>query len=112
MAERAKMTPTPQAQAILDFTHSYQHNLMVQSRAGTGKTTLLEQIDAATKGPNLYLCFNKANAIEAEDRVKLSTTVRSFNSLGHRVWAAACGKKLSLNKDKQREIFKLLADKA
>ena len=35
------------------------------------------------------MCFNKAIAIEAEKRMRSATTVRTFNSLGHKIWAAA-----------------------
>jgi len=105
-------SPTPQQQAVLDFAASSPDNLMIQSRAGTGKTTMLEMLDGVLKGPNLLVCFNKSVADEAQKRMKPATTVKTLNSIGHSIWAGASGHRLSLAKDKQRDIFRALVDAA
>ena len=105
--------PTPQQAAILEKVKSTNDNVMIRARAGTGKTTMLSMIDAAQKSlPALLICFNKSIATEAERRMKATTTVRTFNSLGHRVWSDYCSKRLTLNKNKIRDIFKQMVDDA
>lgn len=113
MNESAKPAPTPQQAAILDKVKGTNDNIMVRARAGTGKTTMLEMIDAAQRSlPALLICFNKSIADEATRRMKATTTVRTFNSLGHRIWSDYCSKRLTLNKNKIRDIFKALVDEA
>lgn len=98
--------PTEEQSAILELANS-QGNLMIEAFAGTGKTSTLEMFDSAIKRqPHLYLVFNKANASEAEKRMASTTTTRTFNSLGHRIWAQACARNLSLNTRKINEIFR------
>lgn len=106
------MTPTPEQEAILDAKQSTQSNIMVVARAGCGKTAMLELIDATDDEPHLLLCFNKSIAEEATKRLKPTTLVKTFNSLGHRIWAAQVGKKLSLDSKKITEIFKSIVDDA
>lgn len=104
------MTPTPEQSDILSHVTTSPTNLMICALAGTGKTSTLEMIDAAVGGPHLLVCFNKAIATEAQKRVKATTQVRTFNSLGHRIWAEAIGKKVSLLKTKKLDIFREMAD--
>ena len=105
------LPPTPQQSAILEAVKTTNDNLMIVARAGTGKTTMLSMIDSAQRSlPALLICFNKSIATEAERRMKATTTVRTFNSLGHRIWADYCSKRLTLNKNKIRDIFKQLVD--
>jgi len=82
--------PTAEQLHILDLARSTTANLMINALAGTGKTTTLEMIEnvVATK-PILYLAFNRKIADDATKRMASTTTVRTFNSLGHRIWAKA-----------------------
>ena len=108
-----KPAPTEQQSAILEAVRTTDDNLMIRARAGTGKTTMLEMIDAAQKStPTLLICFNKSIATEAERRMRASTTVRTFNGLGHRIWSDYCSRRLTLNKNKIRDIFKAIVDDA
>lgn len=107
------MNPTLEQQSILDFATTESENLMITAFAGCGKTSTLEMIDGAVKKqPHLFLCFNKAIANEASKRMVSTTTVRTFNSLGHRIWANHCGSNLRLNTRKVPEIFRALVDEA
>ena len=107
------MKPTDEQTAILDAVKGSKQSLMIRARAGTGKTTMLQMIDAAEKAqPYLLMCFNKAIATEAEKRMRSATTVRTFNSLGHKIWAAAVDRRLTLNKKKIAEIFRSIVDEA
>lgn len=106
------MTPTDEQTHILSLARGTD-NLMITALAGTGKTTTLEMVDkAVTTKPALYLVFNKANAKDAEKRMQSTTTVRTFNSLGHRIWAASCGKNLSLDPKKTAEILRSLINES
>lgn len=106
------MTPTPEQVAILSAVSTTDTNLMIVARAGCGKTATLEMIAKADGGPQLLLCFNKAIAEEAKRKLPTTTQSSTFNSLGHRIWAAQCGKKLALDSKKIMEIFRSEVDDA
>lgn len=98
---------------ILDLACGGKQNLLLNAYAGCGKTSTLEAIEKAVHAkPILYLVFNKKNAEEAVDRMLSTTTVRTFNSLGHRVWAQACGKTLALDAKKSQTILKDIINSA
>lgn len=95
---------------ILSAVAISKDNIMIEALAGTGKTSTLEALERAAVKPNLYLVFNKKNALEATDRMPSTTTVRTFNSIGHRIWAESRAKNLTLNSRKTGDIFKSLVD--
>ena len=105
------MTPTSEQTAILDAARD-RDNLMCNSYAGTGKTTTLELIERAVREkPILYLCFNRSIAKEAEGRMLSTTTVRTFNGIGHRIWAQTIKPKSPiLNKKKSNDILRTIID--
>lgn len=94
------MTPTDEQLHILDQVKSTPDNLLINALAGTGKTSTLELIQSQVSCQTLYLAFNRKIAQEAEKRFPPSTTVRTFNSLGHRIWAKTCSKNLTLDPKK------------
>jgi len=102
------MTPTDEQTDILSAATGGSSNLMLNALAGTGKTSTLELIERAIKPkqPILYLVFNKKNADEAQERMLSTTTVRTFNSLGHRIWAQSQSKNLRLNAKKSGDILR------
>lgn len=105
-------SPTPEQIHILDLARTTKDNLMILALAGTGKTTTLEMIEGVvpTK-PCLYLCFNKKIATDAEKRMASTTTVRTFNSLGHRIWSKTIGKGFKPEPKKTQEILRaMIAD--
>jgi len=100
--------PTSEQQAILSLVRDTKSNILINAYAGTGKTTTLEMIERATKqAPILYLCFNRRIAEEAKARMLSTTSVKTFNSIGHTIWARSTNKNLSLDAKKSQ---KLLAD--
>lgn len=105
------LTPTEEQTAIIDHVKAKGcSNILVRAYAGTGKTTILEMIQNASKTkPMLCLAFNKRIAVEMEKRFQSSTAVRTFNGLGHRIWAQAVGN-LRLNTDKSKELFRAAQD--
>lgn len=101
------MNQTEEQSNIISLAKTSDSNIMINALAGSGKTTTLEMIEREVDTrPILYLCFNKKNAEEAEERMLSTTTVRTFNSLGHRVWAKACAKsQLRLDPKKSHTIL-------
>jgi superfamily I DNA/RNA helicase len=96
--------PTIEQLEILSKVKNSNDNLLINALAGTGKTTTLELIQSVIgPKPILYLCFNKRVAKEAEKKFPSTTLVRTFNSLGHRIWAQACAGKLTVNGKKTQE---------
>jgi DNA helicase II / ATP-dependent DNA helicase PcrA len=105
--------PTEEQIEILLSAECTQSNLMISAFAGCGKTSTLEATAQAVKQKAiLYLTFNKRNAVEAEARMPPSTTVRTFNSMGHRIWADSQGKRLTVESNKCRNIYKDIIDKS
>jgi superfamily I DNA/RNA helicase len=104
--------PTPEQAAILGAVRGSKTNLMIRARAGCGKTSTLELIDSFGTVPYLLICFNKTIATEASRRMRPATTVRTFNSIGHRIWADFRGKKLKLAPQKILEIYRGIVDDA
>lgn len=99
---------TAEQSHILACATASSQNIMIDALAGTGKTTTLELIEKAVAAkPILYLVFNKRNADEATERMLSTTTVRTFNSLGHRIWAKAQDRNLGKpNVKKSSEILR------
>src|SRR5258707_1798618 len=88
-------------------------NLMTSALAWTGKTTTLEAVERVLpRGPILYLVFNRKNADEAETRMLSTTTVRTFNSIGHRIWAQSQSRQLKVDPKKSGAILKSIIDAA
>src|SRR5215472_16998607 len=105
------MEPTPEQQAIYTFSRARAENLLINALAGTGKTSTLEGIcRIITDRAILYLAFNKRIVTEAEKRMPSHVECRTQNSMGHRVWSQAIGRKLTVDADKNRNIIKLVID--
>lgn len=104
--------PTDEQINILDLAKG-RDNLLINALAGTGKTTTLEMLEkVVSQKPILYLVFNKKNAVEAEGRMSSTTTVRTLNSLGHRIWAKVASSNLVLDGKKTQNILKGIIDEA
>lgn len=99
-------TWTEEQEIIFGHARGSSDNLMISALAGTGKTTTIEQIQLKSKiKPVLYLVFNKKNADEAADQMLSTTTVRTFNSMGHRIWGSN-GRSLTLDFKKTATILR------
>lgn len=106
--------PTDEQLDILNAAGHSNSNLMLEAFAGCGKTSTLELLvpELPARSPILYLCFNRKNADEAAARMPPSTVVRTFNSIGHRIWAGTISKSLRLDPKKSATILKSLIDEA
>lgn len=106
MDVRTTPSPTDEQLDIISAIEATEDNILVNAYAGTGKTTTLEMIQSASpQQPVLCLAFNKAIADEMAKRFPSTTLVRTFNSLGHRIWMKAVSN-VSLNPKKTQEILK------
>ena len=104
--EKPSITPTPEQEHILDLLQSTSSNLLINALAGTGKTSTLELIQDAAEPPVLCLAFNRRIADEMARRFRSTTTVRTLNGLGHRIWASACANNLSLDPRKCQDLLR------
>src|SRR5882757_1327261 len=102
---------TDEQSDILAAAKTSRSNLMISALAGTGKTSTLELLERAVpRGPILYLVFNKKNADDASKRMLSTTTVRTFNAIGHRIWST--GRSLRLDPRKSNAILREIIDNA
>lgn len=110
------MNPTSEQQTILTAARDTTFNLTINALAGCGKTTTVRMIERAvpTK-PILVMAFNKAVAkgIEFDSksptdpkRMTSTTTVRTFNSIGHRMWSQYVNGNLTLDPKKTQTILR------
>lgn len=112
MLDKPKHSPTDEQLDILNAVSMTSTNIMIEALAGTGKTSTLEMLVGSLPrtAPILYLVFNKKNADEAVARMPSTVVTRTFNSLGHRIWAEAIGKSLTLESRKVGDILKGIID--
>ena len=105
------MTPTPEQESIIEAAKSTSNSIIIEALAGAAKTTTLEMIcKALPVQPILCLAFNKRIAEEMKKRLPSHVTVQTMNACGHRIWAAACARRLTLNTKKSYEILKAKID--
>lgn len=105
------MTPTAEQTAILDAARSTTNNLLISALAGAAKTSTLVMVAQALKRvPILCLAFNKRIALEMQERLPGNCEAMTLNSLGHRVWAQAVGKRLRVDTKKNFNILSNLID--
>lgn len=106
------LSATEEQAAIIDAAlRPEADNILINALAGAAKTSTLRFLcKYMPVVPTLSLAFNKRIA-EAMEKV-LPGHVRSatVNSVGHRVWAAACGKRLQLDTKKNYNIVKGLIE--
>lgn len=100
------LTPTNEQQHILHLLSSTKSNLLINALAGTGKTSTLELIQNAASPPVLCLAFNRRIADEMIKRFRSTTSVRTLNGLGHRIWSAACAGRLTLDPKKTQDLLR------
>jgi len=113
-------TPTDEQILIRDTLRDTDDNVIINALAGTGKTTTLEMLEdviiarqASVNNPNiLYLAFNKANAVSATKRMRGTTKCKTFNGLGHGIWANTIPSHLTLDPKKSQTIFREIVNES
>jgi hypothetical protein len=83
--------------------------MMIEARAGTGKSATLRMMNRKFSDPTLYLVFDrlssdKAKAEQKEGKWPFSTDIMTFNGCGHRTWMR--GRNINLDKEKMKELLK------
>jgi superfamily I DNA/RNA helicase len=106
------LNPTDEQLKILDQVAKTNSNLMVNALAGSGKTSTLKLIEAASPiKPILFLAFGKKNAEDGRKTMASTTKVSTFNSLGHGIWGQAIGKCFKPDVRKTGDIYRqIIAD--
>jgi DNA helicase-2/ATP-dependent DNA helicase PcrA len=106
-----KFEPTPEQSAIIDAVRGTKDNIIVHALAGAAKTSTLVLIAKAQQSiPVLTLAFNKKIAVEMQERLPGNCTAMTLNSLGHRTWSTAIGKRIVIKSGKTYEIVKDLIE--
>jgi hypothetical protein len=110
------MTPTPEQLSCIEAATSTKDNLIIHALAGAAKTSTLVMIANAVKDiPTLALAFNKRIQVEMQSRLPGNCEAFTLNSIGHRTWASAIGKRLTIVNGKTygivSEILKNLSGK-
>lgn len=104
-------TPTPEQDACVEAAKETADNLIISALAGAAKTsTLVLLANALKREPILSLAFNKKIADEMDKRLPGNCTSMTLNSLGHRAWAQATGRRLVVDSRKSGNILKALID--
>jgi len=111
------LRPTAEQDAILAADKASSANMMINAYAGTGKSATLKLLDKAHRKAEarLYLVFNKRNQLEAVADQKAGafhdlTTIKTFNGLGHGIWAKSIAHPIVLDKSKSRTLWRELVD--
>jgi superfamily I DNA/RNA helicase len=105
--------PTPEQSAIISAARDRTENLMVFALAGTGKTSTLKMAvpELPTKSV-LALAFNKKNALDLEKELPPWVVCRTFNSLGHRAFASATGRRVTIDDNKVNKLVTAYSKKS
>lgn len=105
--------PTPQQAEIIETVgNEPETSIMVDSRAGSAKTTTIEMA-AAHISPSistLAVAFNKRIAEELAARLPPHVVCKTMNALGHQAWYGAIRRRLTLNADKMFQITKAVTE--
>jgi DNA helicase-2/ATP-dependent DNA helicase PcrA len=104
------LDPTDEQSHVISLVRDGSSNILINALAGTGKTSTLDFVQAASRDqPVLCLAFNKRIADEMVERFPSTTTVRTFNSLGHRIWSKTVSN-VTLQRKKTQEHLATIID--
>jgi DNA helicase-2/ATP-dependent DNA helicase PcrA len=104
-------TPTEEQLAIVECARSTTDNILLSALAGAAKTSTLVLIaEAIADTQILCLAFNKRIADEMQERLPSNCRAMTLNSLGHRTWGEATGRRIRIESGKTYTILKQLVD--
>lgn len=102
---------TEEQAAIVDRARSTTDNILLSALAGAAKTSTLVLVAQAIPDTQmLCLAFNKRIADEMQERLPQNCKAMTLNSLGHRTWCEATGRRLRIETSKTYDILKSLVD--
>lgn len=95
--------------AVFDYVSSSTKHLVINARAGSGKSTVVREIVRrlpATK--KIIVCsFTKSSCEELDAKIKLrNVDVRTFHQIGYRSVLGAWGGKLTIDGYRQRDMIR------
>lgn len=99
--------PTEEQQNIINSAKNTDDNLLINALAGAAKTSTLMLIaEAIPELEMLCLAFNKKIAVEMQQKLPPNCKAMTLNSLGHRTWSEALGRRLRIETSKGYDIMK------
>lgn len=98
---------SPQQQEIFDFVSNDTRSLIVEARAGSGKTTTLVELSKRIPSSklSLFLAFNKNIATELQTRLPLNIQAKTFHSHCFSALQRNLPKRPKVEQDKVRWIL-------
>lgn len=102
--------PTDEQLAVIAAACDTEDNLIISALAGAAKTSTLVMLSEAVPVRTLCLAFNVKIAKEMKERLPAHCEAMTLNSLGHRVWGEALGRRLQIESGKVGDIIKGLID--
>jgi DNA helicase-2/ATP-dependent DNA helicase PcrA len=103
--------PTEEQTAVVERARSTTDNILLSALAGAAKTSTLVLIaEAIPETQILCLAFNKRIAVEMQERLPSNCQAMTLNSLGHRTWSEATGRRIRIEASKTYTIMKELVD--
>lgn len=101
------MELTEEQTALVAASTGSADNILVSALAGAAKTTSLVKVaEALPDTEMLCLSFNKKIATEMQERLPPNCKAMTLNSLGHRTWSEATGRRLRIDSSKTYELMK------
>lgn len=100
-------TSTTEQQAALDL-FSTGEDLVIQARAGAGKTSTLKLLAASTGARGQYLAFNKSIATEAASKMPRNISASTIHSLAFRSFGYAFKHRLNSRRMRPNDLARLL----
>lgn len=113
VSDGRELTATDEQTDIIDFARENpKTNILINALAGAAKTSTLRFLAKYLPiEPCVSLAFNKRIADEMTKVLPGHVRCATMNSMGHRVWAAAVGKRLVLETKKNYNLVKERIDK-
>lgn len=106
-----KLEATEEQTAIIDYALGNKQSLLINALAGAAKTSTLRFLcKYLPPDQTLSLAFNKRIADEMAKVLPGHVRAATMNSVGHRVWAATCGKRLTVETKKSYNLVKEYVD--
>lgn len=108
MSAPAAITPTGEQEAILD-AYLCGNRLVVDALAGSGKTSTLRMLAAATpRRGGMYIAYNKAIAVDAERSFPSNTLCRTAHSLAFQAVGWTLAHKLRRPRQRAAQVAGIL----
>ena len=111
-ASGKRLSATEEQVAIIEEALTGPANILINALAGAAKTSTLRFLCKYMPiEPTLSLAFNKRIADEMAKVLPGHVKAQTMNSVGHRVWGSAVGKRLTLEERKVYNLVKEAVDR-